>query len=286
MGWLVESRKCFVLRFDVDTRPCLHSGVPALLELAKNYDIPMTFFVNMGRAISRKIILKRAFETAGTKENAPKLSAIEKFGYWGVLQALLLNPSVGKGAKKILARSYIEGHEIGLHGGRNHADWQNYACDWSSEKLNDEVRWGVKRIRDLIGYNVQSFSSPGWCSSELLPQVISAYGMKVIADDHDPDLGAVILNESASDIKKLNTNLAGEPGGVGYLEYCEARGLSNEEMCREVDAKIEEHDSLVMYDHPAYAGRKGVERLRCLVEHLKNKEVVFYTVSGFSGIAG
>ena len=277
------TEKRIALRFDVDTSACIRTGMPALLYLANKYNIPVTFYVNMGRAVSYKVIACRLFlKGKNIQGSIAKLSAFEKLGVMGVLQAALVNPYVGKSNREIIARSLKAGHEIGLHGGQNHAVWQFSASDWSRDEVEKQVAWGMKELCFLPNGSVTSFSSPGWSSNTLLPEILLTHGITVLADDHQSDREG-LLDRQSKGVTRINTNLAGEPGGVGYLESCEAKDISYQAMCESIAGKLSSFDSLVMYDHPSYAGGKGIGRLERLIIFLKGRGVDFTTVSGLAG---
>ena len=105
------------IRFDIDTSVCLHTGVPSLLELAKQCGVQFTFFVNMGRAVDFGTIITRREQDVA---RADRLPAREKLGIAGLMQTVLLNPQVGLSGIPVLEQLISLGHELGLHGGRNH----------------------------------------------------------------------------------------------------------------------------------------------------------------------
>lgn len=50
--------KRLVFRFDIDTHKCIRDGVPKLLDIAKEYNLGFSFFLNTGKSISFKESLK------------------------------------------------------------------------------------------------------------------------------------------------------------------------------------------------------------------------------------
>ena len=157
--------KLFSFRFDVDTHRCVRRGVPALSVLGHRLDARFTFFVNMGRAVSRTAILLR-FLSGSDPNEAAKYSARTKLGLRGYLEAALLNPEVGAGAPGVIREAHRAGHEIGLHGGRNHAVWQRQAAGWKRARLEAEVDAVLPVLADLLeGQSPAGFASPGWASA-------------------------------------------------------------------------------------------------------------------------
>mgnify|MGYP000436384464 CR=1 FL=1 len=270
------------LRFDVDTYQCMHRGVPRLLELADEFQIPMTFFINMGRAVSYPGILRklgnRRYPVETTAGVSAKISPVKKLGLRGTLYTLLANPRVGL-SSQLFPEIQSRGHEIGLHGGRNHACWQNSAHTWAREHLNSELAWGLRALKDAGVSAPRSFASPGWNSPEALPAVLPQKEFTVLADHHNPEHNARLCSQSNDTIRFINTNLAGEPGGVGYLESCEARGLTFRDTNTDVRQALQRFADVVMYDHPAYAGGRGLARLQAIITALKQRNVQFLTLT-------
>mgnify|MGYP006282077903 FL=1 len=270
------------LRFDVDTFQCMHRGVPRLLHFADKHQIPMTFFVNMGHAVNYRDILRklgdRRHPRATTSGPSPKLSTVKKLGLRGTLHTLLTNPPVGL-SSPLLPEIESRGHEIGLHGGLNHADWQNSAHTWSTARLSDELDWGLSALERAGVSAPRSFASPGWNSPASLPSLLTALRFTILADRHSPDDNACGSSPINDQLRSINTNLVGEPGGVGYIEHCEARQLSVTEMITDAESRLHHFNDIVMYDHPAYAGGRGLARLQALVETFKKQNAHFLTIN-------
>ena len=105
--------KYFCFRFDVDTHRCLDRGVPNLIKLGKELEVPFTFFVNMGRAVSRMNYFRKIFKKNSV--GVAKLSNLDKLGLRDFFIASILNPKVGNNSKviKLAYEKYI-----------------NYRCNW------------------------------------------------------------------------------------------------------------------------------------------------------------
>lgn len=276
-----QSAPRVALRFDVDTFQCMHQGVPRLLELAEHYEVPITFFVNMGRAVSYRELLRKLGQRPCPDDTAPgptpKISPLKKIGLRGILYTLLANPRVGL-SSRLLTEIESRGHEIGLHGGRNHATWQNSAHAWTTERLNNELHWGLGAMKNAGVGPPRSFASPGWNSPNALPALLKQNDFTVIADRHSIDHNGRDSGQSNTRLRSINTNLVGQPGGVGYLESCAARQLTFTDMAAEARQALDRFTDVVIYDHPAYAAGRGFARLRTLIEALQDHNGQFLTI--------
>ena len=263
-------RKTCVLRFDVDTDLCLREGGEPLCAVAERHGVALTFFVNPGRAIDRGLLLREAISRRavhGDTERAPAFGSVKKLGLGETLRLLVTNPRNLPAQAAMIRRIIDGGHEVGLHGGHNHATWQRHACDWSRERVAAEVAWGKARLEEATGRAVTSFASPGWTSPPALADVLVSQGFDVMADARDKGGAPERLWTPSGEIASVPNTLAGEPGGVGYLESRKAAGLTNDTILAEFDERLLDRlPYLCLYDHPFYAGRHAVGLFERMVE--------------------
>ncbi len=295
-GTSLEPR-LLAFRFDVDTHRCIREGVPNLLDLGREADARFTFFVNMGRAVNRTSTLAGVLGGwRSTRPDAPNpqdrpvsLSARFKLGLKHYLVAATLNPKVGAGSPRVIQRALREGHEVGLHGGANHATWQAGAKKWDRRRLEREVAAGKRQLlraaggrRGQIrasegpgiegsgfegsGFQIRGFASPGWQSSRELWPVLAAHGFDYVADARGRHRDIEVTPPPAS-LCCVPTHLCGEPGGVAYLEHHHAIGGTTADALADFEAALrEKRRFLVLYDHPYYAGIRRIELLRSMIE--------------------
>lgn len=251
------------IRFDIDTPTCLHEGVPRLLDLGDRLGIRFTFFLSVGRAVSRPRALARMLTRSRT--HAPRAagySSMRKLGIARYVKLASLNPEIGRSAPAIVARMSREA-EVGLHGGRNHDTWQHAAHTWSSQRVADELDWALAWLTEQ-GVGVLGFSSPGWNQPSGLSPLLQARGFLYRADRHGPELDGGLAEGPG--FFNLATNLVGEPGGVAYLEHMRARGSSDRDILEAFRMSLRKvGDRAVLYDHPYYAGLHAIDLLEQMV---------------------
>lgn len=261
-----------VLRFDVDTELCLRAGAAPLCRIAESYGVPLTFFVNPGRAVDRPRIVADLFHARGRGRQcnrAPSLSAKRKLGYWELVRLLVTNPRVLPRQAEWVRRLFEGGHHVGLHGGRNHATWQRGAMQWSEDRVEAEVAWGKLLLEQAAGHPITSFASPGWTSPPALPDVLARNGFSIIADDHEPRSVPGWRSTKDGQLLSVPNTLAGEPGGVGYFESLRASGLDSAALLTELERVVREgHSFLCVYDHPFYVGRRELAVFEGAIEML------------------
>jgi hypothetical protein len=254
-------------RFDIDTYKCLTVGTRNLAKLAESQGVNFTFFCNFGRAIERVQSFRKIWSDEH-RESALHLSAKRKLGAYGYMTTIVMNPRNNRFLGN-LAALVDGGHEIGLHGGRNHANWARCHLSWGIDHLLDEVTWGLRHLSTIDpsrrGFG---FASPEWCSPPLIEDVLKKLDFFYLADSH----GVAWEIDSSPGVKKIGTRGVSEPGGVAFFENCLARGLSPQRSAQYLIESISNcpEDLYVVYDHPYFAGREGLEyisaALTCILE--------------------
>jgi len=274
--------KKLVLRFDIDTYRCINQGVPNLLDLARQEQVKFTFFCNMGRAVSRVALLKkliRSDRSRQTEDSAPKLATAAKLGYPEIIRTLLLNPKVGCSRPDLVRRIREEGHDLGLHGGRNHGAWQHGFRNWQPGRIRGEVSAGCAMFQAVVGTPPTLFSSPGWQGSDELNSILAEMGFKASADRHGTSENTV---EQLNGFRTLPTNMVGEPGGVAYFETLAAEGSTRQEIVATVRNTLKDgRIRYVLYDHPCYAGIRALENVRAVVKCAIDSGTEITTLSTF-----
>ncbi len=257
------------LRFDVDSHRCVSDGMPSLLDLAAELDVRFTFFVNFGRLTSRPRALRRLLGRPSTEADGPvrKLPLREKLGTRDLVVATARNPLAGAAHLDVVRRAIDEGHDVGLHGGRNHRVWQDDASGWSQERVADEVAWGASFLSPFGGTAGRGFSSPGWTTSDAIAEAVAEAGFAYLADRHGSDQSEVLRRVHG--LLDVPTNVLGEPGGVGWLEWCRASGDGDRDLRDRFARRLEDLAGVgraVVYDHPFHAGLADLDATGWLVE--------------------
>ncbi len=253
---------CF--RFDADTHVCVSVGIPRLVELGDRLGAKFTFFINMGRAFDPGTTLFKAARRWLTPGGRGSLSVTRKLGPWHALKAAMLNPRAGSSDPTALRSAARSGHEIGLHGGRNHARWERSAHLWTEARLRREIQWGLNQMNRCQLPRPISFASPAWNSPPSLPLVLRSLDFQTLADLYNP------FQEEVASLEGLlvfPTNVHPDAGSAGYLETMRLDSRPTREIIahfrRQLRAKAE---LAVVYDHPFFAGVHALEQVKAMVE--------------------
>ena len=271
-------KKVICFRFDVDTYLCAGRDVPNLVELANKLDVKFTFFFNMGRGID----YKSYFSKKRMQSHAPsgkKLSNFDKLGLFGYLKTAILNPYVGKSYKHLVKAAQVAGHEIGLHGGKNHGAWMAQGKLWSEEKIKNEIEWGLHALGEANVEEITSFSSPGWQGSTSLQNILASKGFTVVADEYGRGLEKVTkLRSCEHTLYSVPTNLVGEPSGIGYIENMRARQMDDAAILYQFRSDLNNINTLaIMYDHPYFAGIRELRMIETMIGIARDLNFSFAT---------
>ena len=257
----VDKIACF--RLDIDTLRCIKEGVPCLIDVADKYGAKLTFFLSPGRSFRLRDLFLKSDRSEDMDVSASyqegevyKVPAVKKLGCRYLFETLTLNPNLSSYCPQAVRLITDRGHQLGLHGGRNHGAWMREANTWNKAKLQAEIKWGMQRIEKITTASIVSaFCSPGWCSNERLAETLSELQFSILADEHGRDLQLGNITTKAEAIINFPTHLVGEPGGVGYFESLSARGFTDKEILEQFRCDIREVGNFaVFYDHPCFIG--------------------------------
>lgn len=264
--------KRLIFRFDIDTHKCIRDGVPRLLDISSQYDVPFTFFLNAGKAVSILDSLKRLnLKKSSSIEQCEMMSAMQKLGKTDYMMAAFINPRVSA-YKPQIKQLLTSGCEVGLHGGRNHSLWGGNSDCWTIERVREELKWALSTLRKIEPhFGPKGFASPEWNSPESLPEILKELGFSYYADLRCLRQEPVKMGGT---LPLIGVNLLGEPGGVAFFENCRVRNLTDDEIVHTVFDLFCELDTVILYDHPYYAGLNEEECICRLIETAKDNKIL------------
>ena len=251
-------------RFDIDSHKCIRDGVPILLGLADQYDIPFTFYVNVGKAVSRIDTIRSLYNKRGTEgESVKMLSAKQKLGTKDYLYAAMMNPSLDRYRENIRAIAQSK-CELGLHGGTNHSHWYTHALFWSYEQVKKDLEEALKKMRRVIpGYVPHGFAAPGFVTNDVIEQVLQDMGFQYSSNWHENN--AAIIRRGTEEMPNVGVNLCGEPGGVAFWEYAAASEWTDRQTLEVFMDTVNRYDEIVVFDHPYFVALQRAELLEKMI---------------------
>ncbi|MFH1277869.1 MAG: polysaccharide deacetylase family protein [Candidatus Eisenbacteria bacterium] len=243
--------KIFSYRLDIDSLYDLEVGVPKLLDLAAERKAPFSFFVNLGKAFNYYATASRYVKEFFAKEKKAKPGLREKIGSGNIGKLLLENKDVGLSRIDILQRIIDEGHELGLHGGMDHALWQVRLKSAPWRKIRSSFESAYERFSNLFGKPV-GFTAPGFTFDErvlhLLDEFDFAYGGELPGDEpFHPEVGGKKLRHL-----QIPVTIRAE-GNVGFKEWLHANGVRGDAMLEAIRSDMHGKPFAHIYSHPGFA---------------------------------
>lgn len=254
--------KTLAFRFDVDSVRCCRVGIPRLLAAADRLGVRYTFnWRHTLRHVARKQLHRVA--SRGRPE-APSLPTLAKLGTTGVLETMLLNPRLGTRFRATFDRLFEAGHELGLHGGTDHALWQRALLDLSDQQLEDLLRPAYESFRRDYG-KPQGFASPGFRYDDRVLHLTDSYGFEYGSDmsGDEPFQPRVIGGEGRKFAHyQVPVNVVGE-GTVPLVEQMLALGHDDRDIVGAAADAIRARSFALMYGHPFVEGVRAdlIERI-------------------------
>lgn len=215
------------------------------MKTADRLGVRFTFFLNLGFTFNwkhtlRHVARKQFRRAASSAPGPPALPTLDKLGAVGVLETMLLNPRLGRRFRKTFDRLFEAGHELGLHGGTDHALWQRALADLTDHQLDDLLRPAYDSFTRDYG-KPPGFASPGFHYDDRVLRMTDGYGFEYGSDmagerPFRPRIGGHELAHY-----QVPVNVAGE-GTVPLVEQMLALGRGDEEIVEAAARAIRKRD--------------------------------------------
>jgi peptidoglycan/xylan/chitin deacetylase (PgdA/CDA1 family) len=247
------TERLFAFRWDVDHRVCATDGLPRIRAVCRDFGVPNTFFVNMGRSTN---LLE--WIGAGMRRSKAKLAdrdavhLIKKTGWPRFLLETALSRPVGLSFVPLLQAMQAEGHELGLHGGMDHVVWSRRFHELPDHVLQADVEESYSHFVRHFG-KPAGFCSPGFYSDDRVMELLDRLGFEYNGDAIGGEPRRVVVNGRQLGHWTIPVTLSG-PRTIPFLEFHGARGTDQSEVLRQLNQHLDQHESVVLYGHPCYEG--------------------------------
>ncbi len=168
------------LKIDVDTERGTVLGVPNLMKLFKDLEIPATFYFSFGPDNTGRAI-KRFFST-GFLNKCIRTNVIKSYG-WKTLVNGILWPGrvIGNKHFALLAKVENLGFEVGIHA-YDHQNWHNNLLKMTTGQILDEFEKAVNIFRKIYAHNPETAAAPGWQFDQRVLKVYEFFDLKYVSD--------------------------------------------------------------------------------------------------------
>ena len=247
------SDRVFVFRWDIDHRVCMTDGIPRIRAACRDFGVPNTFFVNLGRSTNLREWLGKGVTRSRAKlADREAVHLIKKTGWPRFVLETALGRPVGLSFIPELQALQAEGHELGLHGGMDHVIWSRRFHQIPDQVLEADVAESYAHFVRHFG-KPAGFSSPGFYSDDRVMELLERRGFLYDADGIGGEPRRAAANGRLLAHWTIPVTLAG-PRTIPFLEYHGARGTPEPEVLRQLHQHLESRDLVVLYGHPCYEG--------------------------------
>ena len=147
--------RLFSFRWDVDHRVCITDGLPRIRAVCRDFGVPNTFFINLGRSTNLREWLGKGVTRSKAKlADRDAVHLIKKTGWPRFLVETALSRPVGLSFVPAIQALQAEGHELGLHGGMDHVIWSRRFHELPDAELAADVE-------ESYGHFVRHFGRAG-----------------------------------------------------------------------------------------------------------------------------
>lgn len=154
------SAKTIAIKIDVDTDRGTRIGVPNLLALFAELDIPATFLFSLGPDNTGRAI-KRIFRP-GFLKKVSRSSVVSTYGIRTLLNGTLLPaPHIGKRNETIMYAAMQAGHEVGIHC-YDHIRWQDGLSRMTQADVFAEFAKACSEFKRIFNINAKTAGAAGW----------------------------------------------------------------------------------------------------------------------------
>jgi peptidoglycan/xylan/chitin deacetylase (PgdA/CDA1 family) len=247
------TERLFAFRWDVDHRVCATDGLPRIRAVCRDFGVPNTFFVNMGRSTNLLEWIGRGSARSKAKfADRDAVHLIKKTGWPRFLIETALARPVGLSFVPLFQALQAEGHELGLHGGMDHVVWSRRFHELPDHALHTDVQQSYGHFVRHFG-KPAGFSSPGFYSDDRVMSLLDTLDFVYNGDaiGGEPHRATVAGRQVRH--WTIPVTLSG-PRTIPFLEYHGARGTGEAEVLSQLNRHLDEHESVVLYGHPCYEG--------------------------------
>lgn len=158
-------QKTLAIKIDVDTDRGTRIGVPNLLKLFAELNIPATFLFSLGPDNTGRAI-KRVFRP-GFLKKVSRSSVVSVYGIRTLLNGTLLpGPHIGKRNQKIIFAAHEAQHEVGIHC-YDHIRWQDGLAKMTEVEVYAEFAKARAEFLRIFGFPAKTAGAAGWQANAL-----------------------------------------------------------------------------------------------------------------------
>ncbi len=208
------------LKIDIDTERGTREGVPALLEVLREFGIRACFLFSLGPDNTGKAI-RRIFRP-GFFRKVSRTGVVSMYGVRTLLNGTLLPaPHIGRRHGDLMRRVRDSGHEVGIHC-HDHFHWQDHLMAMSLEETRAEFGRAREEFRRIFGEEARGAGAAGWQANASSKQVYDEAGLLYASDTRGTSAYYPRIGGQTFRTLEIPTTLPTLDELLGRAEYPEA----------------------------------------------------------------
>jgi peptidoglycan/xylan/chitin deacetylase (PgdA/CDA1 family) len=267
-----KSIRTLSFRFDIDGIGDIEVGVPRLLSLADSFGVKFSFYVNMGTPINLRYSfinwLKKSFKKKKNNK-VRRISILNKHDVKGILKMVFYNPYIGVEYKGTLSELQSTGHELGLHGGMDHALWMYGLESLTVKELKNLLLSAYKRFERFYG-KPYGFCSPGFNYNKHVLRLADEFGFLYVVDMEGEIPFRPTFEGKRYNHYQIPVNVIGESKS-SLFSYLFSKGLNEKKIQERMVEEIMKRETAIIYGHPSVEGKKGIGVLENVIKIIINE---------------
>jgi len=156
----MATKPTIAIKVDVDTDRGSRIGVPNLVRLFEELNIPATFLFTLGPDNTGRA-LKRVFRK-GFFKKVSRTNVISNYGIRTLLYGVLIPaPNIAKRNKETFLEVQSKGHEVGIHA-FDHVRWQDYVHKMTRQQVFNEFEKAKQAFEGVFSDTAKTAGTAGW----------------------------------------------------------------------------------------------------------------------------
>jgi len=193
------------LKVDVDTFLGTLRGVPALLDLFREFDVKATFLFSVGPDHTGRAI-RRVFHK-GFLRKVSRTSVLSHYGLRTLMNGVLLpGPDIGRRASHVMRQADREGHEVGIHC-YDHVLWQDRVASQGLDWTRTQMEKARLAFTAALQAAPATLGAAGWQLNRHVPVLEEQMGFRYASDVRGRAPFFPIMEGLASRCMQLPTTL-------------------------------------------------------------------------------
>jgi peptidoglycan/xylan/chitin deacetylase (PgdA/CDA1 family) len=257
------------IKIDVDTEIGTRVGVPNMLALLKELEIPATFYLSLGPDNTGRAI-KRIFRK-GFFKKCSRTSVISTYGIRTLLNGVLIpGPHIGKKHEQLIRSIKEKGFDVGIHA-YDHQKWQDGVTQMPKEKIAAEFQKALDEFQRIFGIPAITAASPGWQANAKTLEIYDRAGFVYASDCRGISPFFPKIGDKTFKTLQIPTTLPTLDELLGRPEY------PLEKIIDHYISLLKTNELNVLTIHPEIESMKYLEWFRSLLMELKKQNIEFTT---------